>query len=150
MNGAPTIHASAVRVGNTGVLIRGASGSGKSSLALGLLTIAPEAAALIADDRVVLTVRDDQVFASAPESLAGLLEVRSVGIVRYPHFGPSAIHLVVDLRPMAECPRIPDNADATTMIEGVSLPFLRLPIGQFDLPNRVLAALTLRPPDEAG
>ena len=53
-----TAHASAVVVGGHGVLIRGASGSGKSSLVLGLIDAQSPPAMLVADDRVRLSVRD--------------------------------------------------------------------------------------------
>ena len=72
MTSADTIHASAVAVGSTGVLIRGRSGSGKSALVLGLLDRDPDATRLVADDRVILSREDDRIVAAPPPALAGM------------------------------------------------------------------------------
>ena len=106
-----TVHAAAALVGGRGVLIRGASGSGKSSLLLALLDRDPEAV-LIADDRVTVSVEGGRLLASTPEEIAGLMEIRGVGIVRQPHVSPAEISLVVDLLPLAECPRLPSEGEA--------------------------------------
>ena len=93
-----TVHASAVLVGERGVLIRGPSGSGKSSLVLGLLVgDEPATTWLIADDRVILTAAHGRLIAAAPPALAGQLEIRGQGIVRRPFVSPARLHLVVDL-----------------------------------------------------
>lgn len=96
-----TIHASAVLVGSNAVLIRGPSGSGKSRLALDLIlagragVIAP--AQLIGDDRVHLAVEAGAVVVRPAENLAGLLEVRGLGIRRLPFASHGRVGLVVDL-----------------------------------------------------
>jgi serine kinase of HPr protein (carbohydrate metabolism regulator) len=136
-----TVHASAVRLGEYGVLIRGASGSGKSALVLGLLAAEPATARLIADDRVILAAEGRRLVASVPETIAGLLEIRGQGIVRRPHDSPAALHLLVELRPLAECPRLPARDDETAAILGLVLPRLILPIGAVDGPLRVRIAL---------
>jgi HPr kinase/phosphorylase len=134
-----TVHASAVLVGQRGVLIRGQSGSGKSSLTLALL--AGNDCRLVADDRVRLTASGGRLLAAAPAELAGLLEVRGVGIVRRPHVAEAVIGLVVDLMPAAECPRFPDGEDAVAVIAGIPLERIALPIGIGDGALRVRAAL---------
>lgn len=136
-----TVHASAVLVGGRGVLIRGASGSGKSSLALALLFGGVVDATLVADDRVALAVAGGRLLASAPEPIAGLIEVRGVGIVRRPHVA-AAIDLVVDLAPLAECPRLPDDAAAAVVIAGMRLPRIFVAVGAADGATRVRAALS--------
>ena len=136
-----TIHASAVLVEGRGVLLRGPSGSGKSSLALALLLADRERNRLIADDRVALRVRDGRLLAAPPPALAGLIEVRGLGIRRQPHVSPMEIHLVVDLVPAADYPRFPDPAEAIAEIEGVRIGRIRLPAGQADGWIRVVAAL---------
>ncbi len=141
MSTAPTIHAGAIRLGADGVLIRGASGSGKSSLLLHLLIRHPDTARLISDDRVILTAKDGRLVASAPPEIAGKLEIRGQGIVEIAYVSPAAIRLVVDLLPAAECPRLPEKQDRTTSIDGVTLPRLKLPIGIGDGADRVQAAL---------
>ncbi len=80
-----TVHASAVLVGEHGVLIRGASGSGKSSLVLGLIDRDPSSTRLIADDRVHLDADRGRLVAAAPDTIAGKLEVRGQGIVEVAH-----------------------------------------------------------------
>lgn len=134
-----TVHASAARIGKSGILIRGDSGSGKSSLLLGLLHVNPPAT-LVADDRVALAVDGDSLMASVPESIAGLIEVRGVGIVRLPHVSPVRIDLVVDLLPLDDCPRLPDGEAATVTIVGVVIPRICVAIGAADGALRVLAA----------
>ena len=66
--------------GDCGILLLGESGAGKSDVALRLIA---QAAQLVADDRVVLFTRDGVLFAKPPKTLAGLIEVRGVGILRF-------------------------------------------------------------------
>jgi serine kinase of HPr protein (carbohydrate metabolism regulator) len=135
-----TIHASAALVGERGVLIRGATGSGKSSLLMALI-FGEARATLIADDRVVLSVAGGRLFAAAPEAIAGRMEVRGVGIVDLPYVSPAEIALVVDLAPLAECPRLPDESEAHIDLRGVMLRRIFVAIGAADAAYRVRAAL---------
>ena len=135
-----TLHASAAVVRGRGVLIRGASGSGKSSLLLALLDRDPEAV-LIADDRVTLSAEDGRLLASAPEEIAGLMEIRGVGVVRQPYVSPAEISLVVDLLPLAECPRLPSESEAHVDIAKVLLRRIFVAIGAADGDARVRAAV---------
>jgi len=139
-----TVHASAVLVGERGVLIRGPSGSGKSSLLLGLLAGEPATTWLIADDRVILTAAHGRLIAAAPPALAGLMEIRGQGVVRRPFVSPARLDLVVDLIPPADCDRMPPVEAETVAVEGVMLPLLRLPLAAADGPARVRAALAWR------
>ena len=100
-----------------GVLLRGPSGSGKSDLALRLIE---EGAVLVADDQVVLSREGRRILASPPETLAGLLEVRGLGILRFPHEAPAPVGLVVDLVEPDRVERLPDPA-TVDMLE-ISLP----------------------------
>lgn len=134
-----TIHASVALVGGKGVLIRGKSGSGKSSLLLALISSAD--ATLVADDRACLAVESGRLVASVPEAIAGLMEIRGVGIVRRPHVATAAIDLVVDLLPLAECPRLPDGNQARALLEGIAVPRIFIAIGAHDGVARVQAAL---------
>jgi serine kinase of HPr protein (carbohydrate metabolism regulator) len=97
-----TIHASAVVVGDRGVLVRGASGAGKSSLALALVAAFGARAVLVADDRVALSAAGGRLVATAPAAIAGAMEVRGLGIIAAPHLSPAVIDLVVDLVPLAD------------------------------------------------
>lgn len=148
MSGAGTVHASAVAIGDRGVLVRGVSGSGKSSLVLGLIDRDPEGTFLVADDRVVLAALDGWIEAAPPEAIAGRLEVRGLGIVAVPYVSPCRIALVVDLMPADRCPRFPEPRERATVLLGISLPRLILPIGASDGPARVRFALRHFPADD--
>lgn len=136
-----TIHASVASVGGRGVLIRGASGSGKSSLLMALLTSRDAGAVLVTDDRAVLSTRGGRVVASPPPALAGLMEIRGVGIVRREYLAAVPLDLVVDLRPLVECPRYPAGDEAAAVLAGVRLPRIFIAIGATDGAARVLAGL---------
>lgn len=136
-----TVHASAVLVGETGILIRGASGSGKSALALGLIDNPAGGAWLIADDRVVLTAAHGRLIASPPEILAGRIEIRGQGIARRPFVAPAVIRLLVDLLPPGDCLRMPTEDEGLSEIGGIALPCLRAPLRLADGTTRVRAAL---------
>ena len=138
--GAP-VHASVVALDGRGVLIRGRSGSGKSSLVLALLDQPSGMAVLVADDRVTLAVAAGRILASVPDVIAGKLEVRGQGIFDMPFVSPCSIALVVDLLPADECPRFPDENDRITTILGVAVPRLMLPEGTHDGATRVRFAL---------
>jgi serine kinase of HPr protein (carbohydrate metabolism regulator) len=139
VTGAPTIHATAVLTGAKALLIRGESGSGKSHLALrlimcGLLPLAR----LIGDDRVHAEARGGRLLVRPARELAGLIEVRGLGIQQLPYEPVAVAGLVIDLVPDAD--RLPDPAALTANIAGISLPRLALPAGGDPLPA-VLAAL---------
>ena len=94
------IHGTGLVLGATGVLLRGPSGSGKSTLALALLDRwdgRGQAALLVSDDRVEMTLAGDGLAMHAPSAIAGLIELRGRGIVSRPHQAASRLHLVVDL-----------------------------------------------------
>ncbi len=116
------IHATCVKLQGKGVLLIGRSGAGKSDLALRL--IQDKGASLVADDRVDLTREGALISASVPAVLAGLLEVRGVGVCRLP-FEPNAqINLVVELVKRTAVERMPKPA--FWHFEDVSIPLLRL------------------------
>jgi HPr kinase/phosphorylase len=123
------VHGSAVAFAGRGVLILGTSGSGKSSLALALVGRGGQ---LVADDRVVLSRRGDALIASAPGTIAGLIEARGVGILRLPWIPEAAIALAVDLDHRPEA-RLPQPVTITHLGVSSELIFGR------DLPNLDLA-----------
>jgi RNase adaptor protein for sRNA GlmZ degradation len=135
----PTIHATAIAIGpkdsRRAVLLLGPSGSGKSDLALRLID---RGAALIADDRVALAVGGGILRASPPPSIAGLIEVRGVGIVPAPHVAGVPVALLVDLASPPE--RLPD---ATTRdLFGHAIPVVALDPHELSAPLKVERALT--------
>lgn len=101
----PTIvHASCVAVAGRGCLIVGASGSGKSALALSLMGYG---ASLVADDRVVLAPSAMGIRASAPPTIRGLIEARGIGILTCEPADPVVIGVVVDMD-RVETARLPE------------------------------------------
>ena len=122
----PTIHASAILLGYQGILIRGPSGAGKSRLALSLLQNAGSRfARLVGDDRIHLEAVHGRLLMRPAEALAGLIEVRGIGIVRLPYEKVAVVSLVIDLA-VPDVLRLPQETDIETQIEGVVL--ARLPV----------------------
>lgn len=121
MTGRATIqvHASCVELAGAGVLLRGASGSGKSDLALRLID---EGARLVADDRTDLTAEEGQLVAAPPAAIAGKIEVRGVGIVTLPHIARTRVGLAVDLVAVDEVERLPLPRHCSYL--GVELPLI--------------------------
>lgn len=99
------VHGTCVEVGGSGVLLRGASGSGKSDLALRLID---GGAFLVADDRVDLRILRGALIATAPEPIAGQMEVRGIGIVSVPTVDQARLTLVIDLVPPEMVERLPE------------------------------------------
>jgi len=130
-----SVHASAVRVGEQAILIRGASGTGKSRLALDLIlagrTGMIAATKLIGDDRVRLDTRNGRVWASGVPELEGMLEIRGLGIRRCDFAAGADIALVVDLA-ASDAERLPPPERLKTLISGVELP--RIPVAAGDNP----------------
>lgn len=143
--GGASVHASAVRVGNRAVLIRGASGAGKSRLAFDLILAGRAgqiaAAMLIGDDRVHLRVRQGQLMVHPARELAGLIEIRGLGIRRCDFVGEAVVGLVVDLA-AADAERLPPPEALQTQISGIKIPRIPVGIGFAALPL-VVAALTM-------
>ncbi|NVO15440.1 MAG: serine kinase [Rhodoplanes sp.] len=144
----PTIHASAVLVGARAVLIRGPSGAGKSHLALRLIAAADgplRFVRLVSDDRTVVEAVGGRLVARPAPSLAGLIEVRGLGLRRLPYEPAAVVGLVVDLAdPWAE--RMPQDSATAAVIAGITLPRLGLAAGTDPLPV-VAAALAVPPAD---
>jgi HPr kinase/phosphorylase len=137
-----TIHACAVLVGARAILIRGPSNAGKSRLALDLIA-APARGALVfsrlvGDDRVNIEARHGRLIVTPAPALAGLLEIRGVGILRVPHEPTAALGWVVDLADVG-AERMPQPDE--TIIDGISLPRLAVAPGRDPFPL-VLAILT--------
>jgi HPr kinase/phosphorylase len=122
-----TVHASCVVVGEAGVLIRGAPGTGKSTLAWNLTErarLGGRFAALVSDDRTQLRNRHGRLIASPVPAIAGYIEARGAGIVTVVHEPGVVVRLVVDLAAAAPA-RMPEPADSAAHICGVMLPRLQ-------------------------
>jgi serine kinase of HPr protein (carbohydrate metabolism regulator) len=140
---APTVHASAVLAGARAVLIRGAAGAGKSRLALALIAAAQigllRFARLVGDDRVHLEPSHGRLLVRPAPALAGMIEVRGMGISRLDHEAVAVVGLVVDLA-ADDAERLP--ADGNTVVEGIALPRLAIACGMEPL-HPVIAAVAI-------
>ena len=146
-DGDASVHASAVKVGNLAVLIRGPSGSGKSRLAFDLIMAGRagvvERAVLVGDDRVHLATVGQEIEARPAPVLAGLIEIRGLGIRRCDFVERATVGLVVDLD-AADAERLPATESLKTCILGVEIP--RIPVGRgySPLPLVVAALITTK------
>ena len=135
--------ATCVAIGERGMLIEGASGTGKSSLALALID---RGARLVGDDGVLLERRGERLWALPPPTISGLLEVRNVGLVTLPA-SPAPLALV--LRLDADAPRLPETAERA-VLAGMDVPLIRLNPGSSVLHLRAEWALALHGVAETG
>jgi HPr kinase/phosphorylase len=110
-----TYHASCVAFGENAVLIMGASGAGKSALALQLIGLG---GVLIADDRVILA-NADGLSATCPPAIKGKIEARGVGILNADVQDTAQVTCVVDLD-RTEVDRLPQPRIIT--IKGIDIP----------------------------
>jgi serine kinase of HPr protein (carbohydrate metabolism regulator) len=118
------VHGTTIAIKGVGILIRGPSGSGKSDLALRLMD---EGARLVADDQTRLSAHKGRLWASSPASIAGLMEVRGLGIVTLPHKAKARLGLVVDLVAEADIERLPDPDD----VEFLEIRVMRVALAAF-------------------
>jgi HPr kinase/phosphorylase len=140
----PSVHASAVLVGNRAVLIRGPSGAGKSRLAFDLILAGRAGqlppAVLVGDDRVHLDTLAGELWVRPAAELAGLLEVRGLGIRRCDFVPEAVVALVVDLA-AEDAERLPPPEALEVRLNGVLIP--RIPVGiRYQPLPLVVAALT--------
>lgn len=111
------LHASTVSFAGRGLLITGAAGTGKSSLALQLIALGAE---LVADDGTLLSNSGGTLMASAPEAIRGRVEARGLGILGAPWRAETAIAAAVDLS-QTETERLPPRREITFLGVSVSL-----------------------------
>jgi len=98
------IHGTCVAIDNAAVLLLGPPGSGKSDLALRLID---DGATLIADDRVDLSAEDKSLIATPPQNIAGLIEVRGIGIAKIEHAVEGIVVCVFEMTPPDHIQRLP-------------------------------------------
>lgn len=127
-----TVHGTAVLVGAAGLLIRGASGSGKSLLAAALIS---RGGTLIADDRVHLSACHGRVIAAAVGSASGMIELRGRGVLSFPCERSAVVRLLVDITRGEKLERLPADEELSAPLLGVPLPRQTVP---GDLPRALI------------
>lgn len=137
------VHATSVALklkgGWQAALLRGASGVGKSDLALRLIETGGR---LIADDQTHLSRQGRRLIATPPPSLAGLIEVRGVGIVKLARsrvLARAPLALLVDLVPSTKVERLPEPVHETLL--GISLKVFALAPFEASAPVKLRLAL---------
>jgi len=130
------LHATAIAIDGRAVLLRGASGSGKSDLALRLIDAGGR---LVADDQSELFRRGDRILVRAPAAIAGLIEVRGIGIFRLDALAEAPVALIVDLVPPETLERLPLRQSETIL--GLALPLIALAPFEASAPAKLRLAL---------
>ena len=130
------IHATCVAIDGRGVLLRGASGSGKSDLALRLID---GGAKLVSDDQVRIAGVGRDLIACAPRTIAGKIEVRGIGIVPIEAKAAAPVALVVELTPRAQIERMPRPQSWRCL--GRSVPKIRLDPFEASAPAKLRLAV---------
>ena len=132
------LHASCVAVGDFAVLLAGPSGAGKSDLALRLID---DGAQLVADDQTMLRREKNELLASPPPAIAGMIEIRHIGLVKMPFVESVPVSLYVELAPLnAGIERLPEPGSVFLLDHPVRR--LRLPAFAASTPAKIRAALT--------
>ena len=115
------VHATAVAIEGNSVLLRGPPGAGKSDLALRLID---GGAQLVADDQAELQRAAERILVRSPTAIAGLLEVRGIGIVRVGALAEAPLALLVDLVSPEEVERLPEPRPEEVL--GLAIPLITL------------------------
>ena len=132
------IHATCINLNSKGILFLGYSGTGKSDLALRLITLF--SASLVSDDRTDVVRISDKIKAKAPDILKGLLEVRGVGIVNFEYMEETTVDVVIKLESEKQ-ERLPEKQYYE--LEGIKLPLFKINPFEVSAPSKVLSILRL-------
>jgi len=132
----PMIHATCVALSGHGVLLRGPPGCGKSDLALRLIDGGAE---LVSDDQVAVEIRDGHLVAHPPETIAGKLEVRGIGIMTVPFVAVAPVVVAVDLVGPDLVERLPEASYCRYL--GIEVPLFALAPFEASAPAKVRLAV---------
>jgi len=137
------VHGTCVAIAGRGVLLRGVPGSGKSDLALRFISSYQHAGAgLVSDDQVQLNCIDGRIVARAPGTIAGMLEVRGVGIIKVSHVADALITLIMEINPGGEIERLPAAPLPFEDVLGVQVPVAALDPDEPSAPVKLKLILT--------
>jgi serine kinase of HPr protein (carbohydrate metabolism regulator) len=146
------VHASCVVIGGRGVLLLGSPGAGKSDLVLRLVDAPGRAtgheimeATLVSDDQTEIRKEGSRLIASPPPALAGLLEVRGLGVVTCRHASSCELALAIRLLSADAIDRMPDPRFGTYSVADGSLPLAAIDPSSPAAPARIRAALLALP-----
>ena len=128
-------YSTCVSIDGRGVLLRGFSGSGKSDLAIRLINNGAE---LVADDQVVFKKVGDNIWASPPPNIGGIIELRGIGLLRCDFVSRVQVALVVDLVSPMRVQRLPKSA--VCEILGVEFPLIELAPFESSAPTKLSMA----------
>ncbi|MEQ8823238.1 MAG: HPr kinase/phosphatase C-terminal domain-containing protein [Filomicrobium sp.] len=139
------IHATTIALDGHAAIIRGASGLGKSDLALRCMASAPNglidgSVKLIADDYTELFDEAGKLHARSPENIKNLMEIRGLGLFQIEAEPRAQVSLIVDLVPATDIERLPDP-DAETSIAGFNVPAICLDAFEASAPIKLLLVL---------
>lgn len=134
------VHATTVDIAGLGVLILGPSGAGKSDLALRLIA---DGALLVADDQTDVELRHDELWASAPEKIVGLIEARGIGIV--PVAIKRATRLALAVEMVAAPARMPEQRTWSLPGHNAAIPLIELGPFEASAPAKLRFALSQLP-----
>lgn len=132
-----TLHCSTVAISGRAVMIEGRSGSGKSDLALRLID---RGARLVSDDYTIARRRGKKLLAAPPDTIAGQMEVRGIGLVDMDHVTDQPVALVVQLFDVVD--RMPLTPELR-VIAGVSVPVMKIAPMENSAPIKVELALKM-------
>jgi serine kinase of HPr protein (carbohydrate metabolism regulator) len=100
---------------------------------------------LVSDDQTKLSLNEDRVIASAPVTIAGMIEVRGIGLVKVPHLDRVPLGLVVDLTTSEKVERLPEPQSTTYL--GIPVPLLQLVAFHASTPAKIRWWINHRPGD---
>ena len=126
-----TVHATALIIKESGILIRGKSGSGKSSLALNLINEAKNIglfSRLVSDDRVRLFATHDALIALPHPVIEGKIELRGIGVMPIDYEKSCVLRVVIDIDDNP--PRMPEFANETVEISGIKLLWIKIKMNE--------------------